>query len=199
VSNALTTSSFATVALVSFWTVFIAELVGDKSIYSVTSLSLRFRASAVFTGITIAFAAKMMIAVLLVRLLVQIHFWTDFVSAVAFFVSAFLLWIKEPDPVRATGPAKPGWFKAVVVSFAALFFIEWADPSQVALAALSVRSHSLLAPWLGGTLAMATKGGMALAVGIKLRDRISQKLLRAVATASFLVLGILALSGLIFR
>ena len=50
---------------------FLAELVGDKSIYSIPSLSIRYRAAVVFSGITLAFASKMLVAVPLVRLLVR--------------------------------------------------------------------------------------------------------------------------------
>jgi len=70
----LTGWSFGYIALLSFWTVFLAELVGDKSIYSIASLSIRYSAAAVFSGITLAFAGKMLVAVLLVRLLVHLHF-----------------------------------------------------------------------------------------------------------------------------
>jgi putative Ca2+/H+ antiporter (TMEM165/GDT1 family) len=198
-SHALTPSFSGDVVLLSFWTVFVAELVGDKSIYSIASLSLRFRAAALFTGITLAFAGKMLVAVLLAKILVRLHFWTDFLSAVAFFLSAFFLWIQEPEEVKTPKSANRGWWRGVLLSFAALFLTEWGDPSQIAVAALSVKSHTLLEPWLGGTLAMAAKGALAMTAGIKLRDWFPQNVLRTVATASFLLLGILALSGLAWR
>jgi putative Ca2+/H+ antiporter (TMEM165/GDT1 family) len=147
----------------------------------------------------VAFAAKMLAAVLLVRVFVQLHFWTDFVSALAFFFSALFLWIKEPEPVQTPGPTPGGWWRGMMVCFAARFLTEWGDPSQIAVAALSVKFHSLLGPWLGGTLAMAAKGGLAMTLGVKLRDRLPQNALRTMATASFLVLGILALRGLVYR
>lgn len=185
--------------LLSFWTVFVAEMVGDKSIYSIASLSLRFRTAVLFTGITAAFAGKMLVAVLLAKVLVRLHFWTDFLSAVAFFVSAFFLWIEEPETIQTPKAGNGGWWPGLVVCFVALFLTEWGDPSQIAVAALSVKSHTWLEPWLGGTLAMAAKGALAMTVGIKLREWFPQKMLRTVATASFLLLGILALSGLALR
>jgi putative Ca2+/H+ antiporter (TMEM165/GDT1 family) len=190
--------SFGYVVLVAFWTVFVAELVGDKSIYSIASLSLRFQAGAVFTGIAMAFAGKMLAAVLLAKIVAHLHFWTDLLSAVAFFLSALFLWLKEPEPIQMELPVNTGWWRAVGICFASLFLTEWGDPSQIALAALTVKSHFLLGPWLGGTLAMTTKGGLAITVGIKLRDRLPQRTLRTLATASFCVLGILAFRGLIF-
>lgn len=195
----LTALPFGSVVLVAFWTVFVAELVGDKSIYTVTSLSLRFRAGIVFTAITAAFACKMLAAVLLGNLLVQLHSqWTDVLSAVAFFISALFIWFKEPEPVSAGDPVSGGWWRAAVVCFGSLFFTEWGDPGQIATAALAANSHSLLATWLGGTLAMATKGSLALAVGFKLRDRLPMGMLRALASASCCLLGVLSLRGLIF-
>ena len=198
-SSALSASFSSDVVLLSFWTVFVAELVGDKSIYSIASLSLRFRAAVLFAGLSAAFAGKMFVAVLLAKLLVRLHFWTDFLSAVAFFVSAFFLWIEEPEKIRAPRVAGAGWWPGLIVCFGALFLTEWGDPSQVAVAALSVKSHTWLEPWLGGTLAMMVKGLLAMTVGIKIREWFPQKLLRTVATASFVLLGILALSGLALR
>ena len=196
-SSDLTAFSFGYIVLVAFWTVLVVELVGDKSLYSITSLSLRFRWAAVMTGITLAFAAKMLAAVLLARLLVRLHFWTDLLSAVAFFLSALFVWLKEPESPQKELPVKSSWWHAVVICFASLFLTEWGDPSQIAVAALTAKSHMFLAPWLGGTLAMAAKGGLALVVGVKLRDRLPQRTLRALATASFTALGILALRQLI--
>jgi putative Ca2+/H+ antiporter (TMEM165/GDT1 family) len=199
VSGGLHGTSFGYVVLLCFWTVFVAELVGDKSIYSIASLSLRFRAGVVFTGITVAFAFKMLAAVLLVRLLIRLHFWTDFLSAVAFFFSAFFLWIREPDSIQEPNSANSSWWRGVMACFLTLFLTEWGDPSQIALAALSTKFHSLLGPWLGGTLGMAAKGVLAMALGVKLRDRLPLNSLRVIASASFLVLGILALRGLVYR
>lgn len=198
-SGDLTASSFAYLMLIAFWTVLVVELVGDKSLYSITSLSLRFRPAAVFAGITAAFAAKMLAAVLLAEILVRLHFWTDLLSAVAFFFSALLVWFKEPDSGQKEFPASASGWRAATFSFCFLFLTEWGDPGQVAVAALTAKSHQFLAPWMGGTLALAVKGGLALIVGIKLRDHLPQRALRALATASFAILGVLALRELILR
>jgi len=196
----LTPFTFGSVALVAFWTVLVAELVGDKSIYTIASLALRYRARVVLLAITAAFACKMLAAVFLARLLVHLQSnWTDILSAVAFFLSAFFLWFKEPEPVRQEPAVSPGWWRAATVSFASIFLTEWGDPSQIAVAALTVKFHAPLATWLGGTLAMTAKGGLAIALGIRLSDRLPQKMLRTLATASCCVLGILALSGIVFR
>ena len=46
--------TFGTVALLAFWAVLISELVGDKSIYALAALALRFRWAVVFAGFTVA-------------------------------------------------------------------------------------------------------------------------------------------------
>ncbi len=197
--NGLAALPFGYIVLVALWTVLVAELVGDKTTYIVASLSMRFRAGIVFTAIVSAFALKMLVVVSLAKAIVQLHSqWTDILSAVAFFASALFIWFKEPEPVPADRPESAGWWKAAVVCFGSLFLTEWGDPGQIAAGALTVKSHSLLAVWFGGTLAMATKGGLAMTAGIQLRDRLPQAKLRALASASCCALGIIALSGIAF-
>ena len=125
--------------------------------------------------------------------------WTDILSAVAFFLSALFLWFKEPEPIPEERAVSPGWWRAAIVSFASILLTEWGDPSQIAVAALTVKFHSSLATWLGGTLAMTAKGGLAIVIGVRLSGRLPQRTLRALATASCCVLGILALSGIVFH
>ncbi len=47
------------------------------------------------------------------------------------------------------------------------------------------------AVWLGGTLAMTTKGILAMVLGVKLRDHLPHRTLRTLASASCLTLGML--------
>lgn len=65
-------------------------------------------------------------------------------------------------------------------------------------ASLTLKSHSPFAIWMGGTLAMASKGGLAMVLGVKLRDRLPQRKLQALASMSCCVLGALTLARLVF-
>jgi putative Ca2+/H+ antiporter (TMEM165/GDT1 family) len=191
---------FAYLLLVAYWTVFVAELVGDKSIYTVSSLTLRFRSPIVFVALSAAFGCKMFAAVLLGRLMVRFDSrWTDLVSAGAFFLSAVLIWFSEKETAVASRATNVSWPRAAVVCFGSLFLTEWGDPGQISAAALTLKSHSLLAVWIGGTLAMITKGTLAMVLGVKLRDRLPQRTLRTLASASCGLLGVLALGGVLFR
>jgi hypothetical protein len=46
---------------------------------------------------------------------------------------------------------------------------------------------------------MTTKGFLAMVLGVKLRDRLPQRTLRTLASASCSILGVLALGGVVVR
>ena len=192
-TNDLGTLRFDYVLLAAYWTVLIAELVGDKSIYTVSSLALRFRTSIVGSALVLAFAGKMLVAVLLGRAIVHLHLrWLNLVSAGAFFLSAMLIWFDEPKSEAHESATDIYWARAALICFASVFFSEWGDPGQIAAAALAAKAHSWIAPWLGGTLAMVTKGVLAMTLGLRLRDWLPQWTLRSLASASCGLLGVLA-------
>jgi putative Ca2+/H+ antiporter (TMEM165/GDT1 family) len=191
---------FGYILLASYWTVLVAELIGDKSIYTVASLSLRFRTRFLLLGMSLAFGGKMLVAVLAGQLLVQVPaHWAAVLSTLIFFGSALLIWFKKPKPTPDQGGASDRWTRAMIVPFAALFLTEWCDAGQITAVALTAQFHSPLATWLGGTLALMTKAGLAITLGLKLRERISEKRLRALATASCCVLGSISFHQAFFR
>jgi putative Ca2+/H+ antiporter (TMEM165/GDT1 family) len=185
---------FGSVILIAYWTVLLAELAGDKSIYTVASLSFRFRGDLIWWGMLSAFGGKMLAAVLFGQFLVQAPLrLTASVSALTFFLAAIFIWRREV-PFRSQGDAiaagSPG---KAAVPFASLFFTEWADLGQISAAGLAGRFHWALPVWIGGTLALLTKGALALTLGRKLRDRIPFVPLRVCGAVSCCVLGLLAL------
>jgi putative Ca2+/H+ antiporter (TMEM165/GDT1 family) len=183
----------ASIVLLAYWTVLLAELLGDKSIYTVASLGMRFPMAAVFGGMVAAFGAKMMVAVWLGHALSALPpRLMNLVSAAAFFLSALVIWIQRPELVVEESPSSSRSFRAAAVCFLSLFFTEWGDPGQIAAAALSMRTQSPWAPWLGGTFALVTKGTLALTLGYGLRDRLPRGTLRRFAAATCCVLGLSA-------
>jgi putative Ca2+/H+ antiporter (TMEM165/GDT1 family) len=191
---------FGYVFVVTYWTVLVAELVGDKSIYTVASLSVRFRTEPLWWGMLTAFAAKMLAAVALGQILVQAPIrLTASVSALTFFIAAFFIWQRQPSAFSENAaPALAGARATAVIPFASLFFIEWADLGQIAAATLSVHFHWALPVWLGGTLALLTKGTVAMALGRKLQGRIPATTLRIFGATSCAFLGLLALGKSLF-
>ena len=178
--------------LATYGTVLLAELLGDKSIYTITSLTTRFRARHVLAGITLAFAGKMLVAVLIGRAIAQLPAaLIAGVSAATFLVTAVVIWFRPPEQ-RAVPGVSAYWTRAVVVSFAAIFFTEWGDVGQIAAATLAARYREPLVVWVGATTALVTKGLLAITLGVEVRKRVSQRYLRYGAVTLCLAMGILA-------
>jgi putative Ca2+/H+ antiporter (TMEM165/GDT1 family) len=187
-------TSLPVVVSLAFWAVLVAELVGDKSIYALATLGLRFRWPVVFTGFAVASAAKMAVAVTLGSVITRFEsHWTSLISGVAFFISAALIWVNEKPEMSGQETVLEGWSKGALVCFTSFFLTEWGDPGQIAAIALVLRSHLPMATWLGGTLALWVKGAVALTLGLQIRNRVPQRTLRILASASCCILGIFSI------
>jgi putative Ca2+/H+ antiporter (TMEM165/GDT1 family) len=55
------------------------------------------------------------------------------------------------------------------MSFAAVFGSEWADPGQLAAAAMAAKTGQTFVVWVGAVLAMATKIACGATLGLGLR------------------------------
>jgi putative Ca2+/H+ antiporter (TMEM165/GDT1 family) len=179
--------------LLAYGIVFVTELVGDKTLYTISALATRSRPVPLFCGISVAFMAKMLAAVMLGHALAALPpAVITGMSAATFFAVAFTLWRKhsegggaEPAPVRA-------WGQTFLVAFAAIFFSEWGDVGQITAATLAARTHAAGVIWLGATLALMTKGLLALTVGMSLRRWMPRRLLRLGACGVCLALGLVS-------
>ena len=179
----------------TFGAVFIAEIVGDKLLYTTGVLAARYRTAPIMIGMAAAFMAKMGVAVLvgaaisrLPRLLVAA------ITAVSFIGVAITLWRKDDRYRQERDQHKT--HKAAMVSFAAIFFSEWGDVGQITAATLAAKYHAPLIVWLGAVAAMVTKGSMAAFLGAGIRrwihDRVSPAVVRYVGVSLLLVLGALS-------
>lgn len=185
----------AQLLVLTYSTVLASELIGDKSIFTIASLSMRFRPAAVACGIAFAFMAKMAAAVLGGHLIAQLPVrWTSGLSAATLFATALCVWLKKQETPAAPDLAH-GWRSGVSVAFSAIFFAEWADPGQLAAAALAAGSAAPGLVWLAGTLALLTKGGLAMGLGTGLRRRIPDRLARTISSTCCLILGLASLSA----
>jgi len=187
--------------LLSYWTVLTAELVGDRSLGAVASLVLRFRPAIIYCGLVGAFAAKMLVAVWFGSFLGLLPpGWISALSAAILFAAAGSTWLRKPAAAEDGERHPPSWSGAALASFSVIFFSEWADFGQLAAATLAAKTHAPVTVWLGGSLALCTKGALALALGVSLRQRLSGRLARVVSSASCAVLGLVAcLSSLLGR
>ena len=179
----------------TFGAVFLAEIVGDKLLYTTGVLSARYRTAPILIGMATAFMGKMGVAVLigsaiskLPRLLVAA------ITAASFVGVAIALWRKDDEYRQERDQHKA--HKAAMISFAAIFFSEWGDVGQVTAAAMSAKYHVALVVWLAAVAAMVTKGSLAAFLGSGIRrwiqDRVSPAVVRYVGVSLLLFLGVLS-------
>jgi putative Ca2+/H+ antiporter (TMEM165/GDT1 family) len=179
----------------TFGAVFLAEIVGDKLLYTTGVLAARYRTLPIMIGMAAAFMAKMGVAVLIGEAISKLpKVLVAAITAISFIGVAITLWRKD-DQYREERD-KQKMHKAAMISFAAIFFSEWGDVGQVTAAAMAARHHLALVVWLGAVAAMVTKGSLAAFLGAGIRrwihDRVSPAVVRYVGVSLLLVLGSLS-------
>jgi putative Ca2+/H+ antiporter (TMEM165/GDT1 family) len=184
--------------------VFLAEIAGDKLLYTTGVLSSRYRPLPIMVGVTIAFMAKMAVAVAVGERISHLPpLLVAGVTGLSFIGVAYAVW-RKPMVARARKKEDHTAGKAAMVSFAAIFFSEWGDVGQVTAAAMATRSHSPpgatfpwpLIVWFGAVLAMVTKGALAASIGAGARKWIektfSPKVIRYGGVGLLALLGVLS-------
>ena len=173
--------------------ILVSELVGDRSLLMIGSLTVRFSAVSIFCGFAAAFAVKMLVAVLLGRIIAELpQNFVMLTSSLTFFATAMVIWFKKKDTASTTDDDDVRISKGMLVTFFAIIFSEWADPGQIMAATLTARYKLPLIVWLAGTSALITKGVLALALGRGLRKRIPMHWLRPVSAIVCLVLAVVS-------
>jgi putative Ca2+/H+ antiporter (TMEM165/GDT1 family) len=182
------------VLLATYLAVFTAELAGDKLLYTTGVLAARYRAVPIVYGLGIAFAAKMAVAVLagtaISRLPQPI---VAAMTAVNFLAIAYVLWRGSAGGLDVTEYPTS---RAVMVSFAAVFFSEWGDLGQITAATMAAKFALPAVVWLGAVGAMVSKGVLAASAGSRIRqwvvNRLSPQMIRCTVVGVVLILGILS-------
>jgi len=177
----------------TFGLVLVAEVVGDKLLYTTGVLATRYASAPIAFGIIAAFMAKMGAAVLIGSAISTLPpLLVAAVTGSSFLGIAYTLWrtsdVQSPSvDVHARGS------KVALVSFATIFFSEWGDPGQLATAAMAAQYGAPVVVWLGAVCAMVTKGLLAASVGAalrrRIRDRVPPKAMRFAATGAVVLLG----------
>lgn len=195
----------AAVFLATYGAVFVAEIVGDKLLYTTGVLATRYRSISIVFGMAAAFICKMGVAVIVGEAIAHLpRPLVAVVTAASFIGVAITLW-RKPD-VRKPKEKDSRVMKGAMIAFAAIFFSEWGDVGQVTAAAMAARFMSPAAApdrlaigltvWTGAVSAMVTKGALAVFLGAGVRmwiaNRVSPKVVRYVGVAALLVLGVLS-------
>jgi putative Ca2+/H+ antiporter (TMEM165/GDT1 family) len=174
--------SAAAIAATVFAAVLLAEVVGDRSLYAIASLTARFGVRSVLIGVAPAYALKSLAAVLAANAVS--HLPTAAVAAVScvtWLVAAWAVWRREDGQARLDARARLS--RPPLVAFASIAFTEWGDPGQLATALLAVRFHAPLLVWSSAAAALLTKSVVAAAVGLTARRYLELRWLRLAAAA----------------
>jgi putative Ca2+/H+ antiporter (TMEM165/GDT1 family) len=184
------------VLIATFGAVFVAEIVGDKLLYTTGVLAARYRTPPIILGMLVAFMAKMAVAVAAGAAISKLPpLLVAALTSLSFIGLAIAVWRK---PVETVSKEKErGSSKAAMVSFAAIFFSEWGDIGQITAATIAARFGMPLVVWVGAVAAMATKGALAASIGAGVRqwivDRVPPKVVRYAGVSALLVLGLLSI------
>src|SRR4051812_41366668 len=171
-----------------------AELVGDKTLYTLGPLSSRYGFSPVLAGATVACMGKMAAAVLLGDLLSRLPGWIlAATSAVTFFWMAILLYRRRPETEVVRDGGGQRWWRGALVGFGSSFFSEWADVGQITAAVLAAQLKLPLLVWASATLAVVTKSVASASVGVGLRRWVPDGALRVLSVCVYLMMGTLAM------
>jgi Ca2+/H+ antiporter, TMEM165/GDT1 family len=182
--------------LATYGAVFVAEIVGDKLLYTTGVLAARYRTLPIMIGMAFAFMLKMGVAVAVGEAISKLPpILVACVTAVSFIGVAVTVWRK--DERRSQRQDVPH-HKAAMVSFAAIFFSEWGDVGQITAAAMSAKYHVPMIVWLGAVGAMVTKGILAASIGAGVRgwiqEHVPPRIIRYAGVAALVVLGILSVA-----
>lgn len=186
----------------AFGAVFVAEIVGDKLLYTTGVLAARYRTAPIMLGMAVAFMAKMGVAVLVGDAISKLpRPLVATITAISFLGVAIALWRKSERPRESKEKHRAS--KAAAVSFAAVFLSEWGDVGQITAATLAAKYHRPLVVWVGAVAAMVLKGALAAFLGGGIRrwisNRVAPQVVRYVAVGLLLVLGVLSVLEVLFE
>jgi len=189
------------ILLTTFGAVFAAEVVGDKLVYTAGILATQYPRVHVMSGMTLAFMAKMGVAVMVGEGMSRLpSMFVALGTGTAFLSLGITLWLKadtQRQPKRPKHVAPGGAF----VAFATVLLAEWGDIGQVTAATIAARFQFPWIVWLGAVSAMVTKVALAAVLGGAIRrwiqDQIPAKALRYAGVCGMLLLAAASAVGVL--
>ena len=189
-----------TVFAATYAAVFIAEIVGDKLLYTTGILATRYRSLPVIIGMALAFMLKMGVAVMVGQVVSQLPKPLIAILTAGSFIGVMLvIWRQSDDLPSGQEPRSDAIARPVLVTFATIFLSEWADVGMLAAATMAANNpHALVVVWLAAVSAMITKGLIAASIGAGIRqwvrNKIQPKHLRYVSVIALAILGAAAVA-----
>jgi Ca2+/H+ antiporter, TMEM165/GDT1 family len=186
--------------LATYGAVFVAEIVGDKLLYTTGVLATRYRPTPIMVGMAFAFMIKMAVAVMVGDAISKLPPWlVASLTSASFIGVAWTVWRKPVTRTKEEIEKKYSDSKAAMVSFATIFFSEWGDVGQITAATMAARfpQHPVFV-WVGAVSAMVTKGILAASIGAGVRGwiqrNLSPRVIRYAGVSALLLLGVLSVA-----
>lgn len=175
---------------ISFGVIFAAEL-GDKSQLMALTFATRYPAIPVLIGISVATAVVHAFSVAAGALL-RVAIPTgpiSVVAGIAFF--GFAAWTLRGDSLTGgeATRADRSTRSAIVASSVAFFLAELGDKTMLATVTLATH-EGIFGTWAGSTVGMVAADALAIWIGMKLGDRLPERVVRIGAAVMFVVFGV---------
>ena len=181
--------------LTAFAVVFVAEL-GDRTQLLLLALATRHRPAPVIGGLVVGYGVMTAVAVglgavvgtALPERVVQVGSGLLFLG----FAAWTLLARDDEDGEDEDGPCARSQLGLMASIAGAVIVSEIGDKSMLATATLAT-AGATVATWLGATAGILAAGGLGVALGRVLGDRVDHRLLRWASAALFTVFGVVLL------
>ncbi len=179
--------------LAAFLFVVLAEM-GDKTQLLAMAFATRFPAHKVLIAVFFATLLNHSLAVtvghfLTVYIPIEI---ISFIAALSFIF--FGLWTLRGDSL-AGEDKKPSRFGPILTVGIAFFLAEMGDKTQLATISLAIEYGNLVQVLMGTTLGMVVADGFGIIVGIVLRKRIPELIIKYISAAIFATFGFIGVYG----
>lgn len=180
--------------LTSAAVVALAEI-GDKTMLLAIVLATRFRKPVpIVLGILVATLANHGIAAFLGQTVAGLLEGRWFRFAVGAGFIAMAAWTLVPDKLDDNEAPGPSRFGALLTTTIAFFIVEIGDKTQVATVALGAQYQDVLLVTLGTTAGMMLANVPAVWFGQRIVDVVPLNVVRTIAAALFLAIGMWALA-----
>jgi putative Ca2+/H+ antiporter (TMEM165/GDT1 family) len=175
--------------ILSFFMVALAEL-GDKTQLTVLTLSVRYKASSIFTGASSAYFLLTILAVSVGTVLYKIipSFYITVISALLFVVFGVFILVKSADEELEAVKGQKGGF---LTAFSLIFITEFGDKTQLITIALAAKYKAPVEVFTGALFGLSAISLLSVTAGKTiLRFVKNVSLIHQLAGVVFVILGL---------
>lgn len=184
-----------TAFLASLFFVVLAEM-GDKTQLLAMAFATRYKASQVLWAVFLATAVNHALAVVAGEALTKVVPLDiiNLIAAASFIL--FGLWTLRGDTLKG-GVKKESKFGPVATVAIAFFFAEMGDKTQLATVSLAIKYRNMFGVLMGTTLAMVIADAIGIMVGVVMRRRIPETVVKWISAVAFISFGLMGVYKII--